>query len=74
MSEEFEYWKTVAARYRSERNMVLEENRILQRLLLEHTGKAYDGGDYLREIAKSATTPSLKQRIKNFSERIFRAG
>jgi hypothetical protein len=64
------YWKRTAVRYRNERDMLLEENRILQKTLLEKTGRAYDGADYLREIKESETRPTVRQRLKHFAERI----
>lgn len=66
------YWKRVAMRYRNERDMVLEENRILQKVLLEKTGRAHDGADYLREIKETETRPTVKQRINQLFERTFR--
>lgn len=65
------YWKRVAVRYRSERDLLFEENLILRKTLLEKTGRAHDGEDYLREIAETKTSPTLRQRLKHLSERIL---
>jgi len=44
-----EYWKAVARRYQSQRDMALQKVQFLQERMLEETGKAYDGNDWLRQ-------------------------
>jgi hypothetical protein len=46
-----EYWKAVAKRYQSQRDMALQKVQFLQERMLEETGKAYDGNDWLRQVA-----------------------
>jgi hypothetical protein len=43
-----EYWKAVAKRYQSQRDMALQKVQFLQERMLAETGKAYDGNDWLR--------------------------
>lgn len=66
-----EYWKAVADRYRRQRDDAVREINRLQAILLESTGKAHDGNDYLREIHRSRTTANGIVRIKSFIRRFL---
>lgn len=61
-----EYWKNVAARYQTERDAALREAELVRQVLLAQTGKAYDGQDWLREVARSRTGNTLWRRVKSF--------
>ena len=67
------YWQEVADRYRKERDKALAEAAEMQRILLEQTGRAWDGNDYLREVLESkAESPRLKDRFFNFIRRYIK--
>lgn len=67
------YWQEVADRYRKERDKALAEAAEMQRILLEQTGRAWDGNDYLREVIESkAESPRLKDRFFNFIRRYIK--
>ena len=67
------YWQEVADRYRKERDKALAEASEMQRILLEQTGRAWDGNDYLREVIESkAESPRLKDRFFNFIRRYIK--
>ena len=59
-----EYWKNLAVRYRKQRDHALNEVRSLQAILLEKTGRAYDGQDYLREIHKTQEKATWRHRLR----------
>jgi hypothetical protein len=61
-----DYWKNVADRYRQERDVALREAELVREILLRETGKAYDGDDWLREIARTKTSNSVWRWIKSF--------
>ena len=61
-----EYWKNVAARYQTERDAALRQAELVRQVLLEQTGKAYDGQDWLREIARTKTANTFWYRVKSF--------
>lgn len=61
-----DYWKNVADRYRQERDAALREAELVREILLRETGKAYDGDDWLREIARTKTRNSVWRWIKSF--------
>lgn len=61
-----EYWKNVAARYQKERDAALHEAELVRKILLAETGKAYDGNDWLREVARTRTRSGVWHRIKSF--------
>jgi hypothetical protein len=64
------YWQEVADRYRQERDKALQEAAEVRRVLLERTGRAFDGNDYLREVIQTkADSPRLKDRVYNFLRR-----
>lgn len=65
-----DYWKSLAERHRAQRDHALRQVRTLQQILLEKTGKAYDGLDYLRDIQASASTPTWKHRLRNLMEAV----
>jgi hypothetical protein len=67
------YWQEVAERYRIERDKALRESAEMQRILLEQTGRAWDGNDYLREVMESkAESLRWKDRIYNFLRRVIK--
>jgi hypothetical protein len=67
------YWQEVAERYRRERDKALAEAAEMQRILLEQTGRAWDGNDYLREVIESKGESSrLKDRFYNFIRRYIK--
>jgi hypothetical protein len=67
------YWQEVAERYRIERDKALRESAEMQRILLEQTGRAWDGNDYLREVMDSkAESLRWKDRIYNFLRRVIK--
>lgn len=67
------YWQEVAERYRKERDKALAEAAEMQRILLEQTGRAWDGNDYLREVLESKEeSPRLKDRLYNFIRRYIK--
>ena len=67
------YWQEVADRYRLERDKALRESAEMQRILLEQTGRAWDGNDYLREVVESkAESLRWKDRIYNFLGRVIK--
>jgi hypothetical protein len=61
-----DYWKNVADRYRQERDAALREAELVREILLRETGKAYDGDDWLREIARTKTSNGVWRWIKSF--------
>jgi hypothetical protein len=61
-----DYWKNVADRYRQERDIAMREAELVREILLRETGKAYDGDDWLREIARTKTRNSVWRWIKSF--------
>jgi hypothetical protein len=63
-----EYWKAVAKRYQSQRDMALQKVQFLQERMLAETGKAYDGNDWLRQVA--ATGARRNNPIHNFFTQI----
>ena len=65
-----DYWKTVARRYQAQRDMALQKVQFLQERMLEETGKAYDGNDWLRQVA--ATGARRNNPIHNFLRRVRR--
>lgn len=66
------YWKSVARRYRRQRNEALEQVHFLRHKLLQETGRAYDGNDYLRLVLKTASKPPLRYRILFAVERLLK--
>jgi hypothetical protein len=67
------YWQEVAERYRIERDKALRESAEMQRILLEQTGRAWDGNDYLREVMESkAESLRWKDRVYNFLRRVIK--
>jgi len=69
LSSNINYWKNVSERYRKQRDQALKEVERLQKILLEETGKAYDGNDWLRQVKASGTTNRFSSRIKAFIRR-----
>jgi hypothetical protein len=65
-----EYWKAVARRYQSQRDMALQKVQFLQERMLEETGKAYDGNDWLRVVV--ATGARRNNPIHNFFRKLRR--
>ena len=65
-----EYWKAVARRYQAQRDMALQKVRFLQERMLEETGKAYDGNDWLRVVI--ATGARRNNPIHNFFRKLRR--
>ena len=61
-----EYWKGVAARYQKQRDDAWIEAELVRQILLKQTGRAYDGNDWLRDIARTKTTNSFWRRIKTY--------
>jgi hypothetical protein len=61
-----EYWKGVAARYQKQRDNAWLEAELVRQILLKQTGRAYDGNDWLRDIARTKTTNSFWRRIKTY--------
>lgn len=61
-----QYWQSVAARYQRERDAALVEAELVRKILLAETGKAYDGNDWLREVARTRTRNTVWHRIKSF--------
>lgn len=67
------HWQEVADRYRKERDKALQEAAEVRRILLERTGRAFDGNDYLREVIQTkADSPRLKDRVYNFLRRYIK--
>jgi len=66
-----EYWKAVARRYQSQRDMALQQVKFMQEKMLAETGKAYDGKDWLREVAASGARRN--DPLHNFFRKIRRA-
>lgn len=66
-----EYWKNVARRYQAQRDMALKQVKFMQEKMLAETGKAYDGNDWLRQIA--ATGARRNNPIHNFFRKLRRA-
>ena len=66
LASNLNYWKNVSERYRKQRDEALREVEKLQKILLEQTGKAYDGKDWLREVKASGTTNKFRSRVKAF--------
>ena len=69
LASNLDYWKNVSERYRKQRDEALREVEKLQKILLEQTGKAYDGKDWLREVQASRTTGRLRLRLMKFIRR-----
>ena len=67
-----QYWKSVARRYRRQRNEALKQVHFLREKLLKETGRAYDGHDYLRLVIKTASRPSWRYRILFAVERLLK--
>lgn len=67
-----DYWKSVARRYRRQRNEALQQVHFLRDKLLRETGRAYDGHDYLRIVMKTASRPSWKYRLIFALERLLK--
>ena len=65
-----EYWKAVARRYQSQRDMALQQVKFMQEKMLAETGKAYDGNDWLRVVA--ATGARRNNPIHNFFRKLRR--
>jgi hypothetical protein len=65
-----DYWKAVARRYQSQRDMALQKVQFLQERMLEETGKAYDGNDWLRVVV--ATGARRNNPIHNFFRKLRR--
>lgn len=66
-----EHWKCLAARYMRQRDQAVKEVRALRALLLEKTGRAYDGMDYLREINETKASATWHHKVRRFME-LFR--
>lgn len=66
-----EYWKAVARRYQTQRDMALQQVKFMQEKMLAETGKAYDGKDWLRVVA--ATGARRNDPLHNFFRKIRRA-
>ena len=66
-----EYWKAVARRYQSQRDMALKQVQFMQEKMLAETGKAYDGNDWLRVVV--ATGARRNNPIHNFFRKLRRA-
>lgn len=66
LSSNIDYWKNVSERYRKQRDQALKEVERLQKILLEETGRAHDGNDWLREVKASGTTHKFRSRVKAF--------
>ena len=66
LASNLDYWKNVSERYRKQRDQALKEVERLQKILLEETGKAHDGKDWLREVKASGTTHKFRSRVKAF--------
>ena len=66
-----EYWKAVARRYQSQRDMALQQVKFMQEKMLAETGKAYDGNDWLRQVA--ATGARRNNLIQNLLRKLRRA-
>lgn len=69
LTSNIEYWKNVSERYRKQRDEALKEVAKLQKILLEQTGKAYDGNDWLREVQASRATARFRSRVMAFIRR-----
>lgn len=67
-----QYWKSVARRYRRQRDEALERVHFLRNKLLQETGRAYDGHDYLRLVIKTASKPSWRYRLLFAIERLLK--
>ena len=66
-----EYWKAVARRYQTQRDMALQKVKFMQEKMLLETGKAYDGNDWLRVVAASGARRN--NPIHNFFRKLRRA-
>lgn len=66
-----EYWKAVARRYQSQRDMALQQVKFMQEKMLAETGKAYDGNDWLRQVV--ATGARRNTFIQNLLRKLRRA-
>ncbi len=53
---EEKYWKECAELYKRQRDALLKDNQRLRTELLQATGRALDGEDYLREIYSTGYT------------------
>jgi hypothetical protein len=60
------YWQAVAARYQRQRDRAVKQLEQCQAILLKETGKAYDGHDWIREVARTKAQASWKHRLRNF--------
>jgi hypothetical protein len=65
-----EYWKAVAKRYQSQRDMALQKVQFLQERMLAETGKAHDGNDWLRQVV--ATGARRNNPLHNFLRKVRR--
>jgi phage-related protein len=63
-----DYWMALAERHRKQRDNAMLEVRKLQAILLEKTGRAYDGQDYLREIKETEASATWRNYLRNFTE------
>jgi len=61
-----EYWKNLAARYQKQRDDAWLEAELVRRILLKQTGRAYDGDDWLRDVARTKATSSFWRRLKTY--------
>ena len=66
-----EYWKAVARRYQSQRDMALQQVKFMQEKMLAETGKAYDGNDWLRQVV--ATGARRNTFVQNLLRKLRRA-
>lgn len=64
-----EYWRNVAARYQRQRDRAVAQLEQCQAILLKETGKAYDGHDWIREVARTKTHASWTQKLRNLFRR-----
>ena len=65
-----EYWKNLANRYQAQRDMAIRQVKFMQEKMLQETGKAYDGKDWLREVLASGARRN--NPIHNFFRKIRR--
>jgi hypothetical protein len=67
------YWEQVADRYRQERDKALLEALEVKKILLQRTGRAYDGKDWLRAVVETRQdSPRLKDRVYNLLRRVIK--
>lgn len=61
--DETKHWKEIAERYKVQRDAAIKDNHRLRRELMQATGRALDGEDYLREIYSTGYSRSYREIV-----------